>query len=112
MSRKYTEAQQEAMVRLYLEGQMPRAISRAAADGIGDLSPFEIPRKSVEAVVKRGAAKVNRRGPAPLDSEDLTEKAQRLKWRTLTALDRELDRIELAQDGGREAAKRLGMFGQ
>lgn len=100
------------MVRLYLEGQMPRAISRAAADGIGDLSPFEIPRKSVEAVVKRGAAKVNRRGPAPLDSEDLTEKAQRLKWRTLTALDRELDRIELAQDGGREAAKRLGMFGQ
>lgn len=101
MPTKYTQAQRNEMHRLYREGLQPMEISRRMAEGSGDLPPLDIPRKSVESIVKTMESKAAHRRRADRETEDPREQAQRLRRRIQMTIETEIDRIEVAQGNGK-----------
>lgn len=101
MATRYSDQQKDAMVRLYLKGVQPAEISQRAVQGLGDVPPFEIPRRSVHSIVSTAERKLNQRRPEDRGSEDPREQALRIRRRMQMTIEREIDRIELQQANGR-----------
>jgi hypothetical protein len=104
--RKYPQEAEEAMYRLYCNGLMPAAIKARCAEGTAGLKPFDPPRKSVEAIVKRMERErgQRRRATAPERFDGDTDR--QLGNRLRRVVECELERIESAQAVGKPVSAR------
>jgi hypothetical protein len=104
--RRYTDAQRQAMFRLFEAGIGPTEIARLCASGEAGVGPFEIPRKSCEAIVKEMAAAANLRVPTTALEIEGAGMAERFPSRGARIIDAELKRLEAKQNGGKALSER------
>lgn len=97
--RKYSNTQRAAMYALYEQGVQPGEIAKRCGEGLASVAPFEIPRKSCEAIVKAMARERGLRAVNSVEDAEAASEIEACDIRIRRLLKRELDRFESKQRG-------------
>lgn len=95
--RKYSDAQRQAMFRLFEAGKSPTEIAEMCEKGTAGVSAFRIPRRTVQEIVTAMAAELEQRMPTSIGELESAETVERFPERIARIVDREIDRLEKRQ---------------
>ena len=95
--RKYSDAQRQAMYRLFEAGKSPTEIASLCEKGIAGARGFTIPRRTVQEIVTAMAAEAEREVPTTIHEAESAEAVERFPMRITRIVDAEIDRLNTKQ---------------
>ncbi|MGH2973887.1 MAG: hypothetical protein ACRDLL_03335 [Solirubrobacterales bacterium] len=98
--RKYSDAQRQAMYRLYEVGKSPGEIASLCKQGMAGVAPFQIPRRTAHEILTRMADEAEQKLPTSVAEAESAEAVERHPVRIATVVDREISRLDQKQAKG------------
>src|SRR4051812_27806772 len=99
--RKYTDNQRSTMFDLHCQGFTPAEIARRCAAGMTAIDPFVVPRRTVHSIVSAMRFQLGEPMSDMSDDRPLELRLKDLTRQLMTALEREMDRIQRREATGR-----------
>lgn len=95
--RRYSDAQRQAMFRLFEAGRSPTEVAAMCAEGTAGVEAFTIPRRTAHDIVTALAARAERDLPTTIAEAGCGEAVERYPERIARIIDLEIARLEKRQ---------------